>query len=144
MADDAQAIWKKPVILGGAVTVLLLMTGTGLGRSLIAGIAAVGIGHLIFSRVGGRKTAQESGAGTVQATAAAPHSAAPQAEPAPAPSSEPAPVAPAAPVADTAPAEVPKAGTPEGAMLVKPSTPLPGEAELAARKGTWKYTPGGA
>ena len=30
------------------------------------------------------------------------------------------------------------------AALIKPSTPLPGEAELAARKGTWTYKPGSA
>lgn len=41
---------------------------------------------------------------------------------------EPEPVAPAAAEA-----------APEPEILVKPSTPLPGQAELAERKGSWKY-----
>ncbi len=43
----------------------------------------------------------------------------------------------------TAPAA---SGPPEavGGGLVKPSTPLPGEAELAARKGAWRYAGGDA
>lgn len=37
------------------------------------------------------------------------------------------------------PAEPATAKTPDPASTVKPSKPLPGQAELAARKGEWKY-----
>jgi NADH-quinone oxidoreductase subunit E len=53
---------------------------------------------------------------------------APDAVHAPTPAPEPTP----------APANQPQAAVAEE-TVVKPSTPLPGQAELAARKGTWKY-----
>jgi predicted flap endonuclease-1-like 5' DNA nuclease len=43
--------------------------------------------------------------------------------------------------ADTATPEPERAATTE--TVIKPSTPLTGEAELAARKGSWKYEAGG-
>lgn len=91
------------------------------------------------------------------------------AEPAPDPvsSAAPAPKAAEAPVAETATAEAPEgknepaaepspadapaestvasksaaADAGSGEPLIKPSTPLPGQAELAERKGSWRYEP---
>lgn len=57
------------------------------------------------------------------------------AAPAAAEASAPAAAA-AAPASESAAAPAAAAAS---ASVVKPSTPLPGEAELAARKGTWKY-----
>jgi NADH-quinone oxidoreductase subunit E len=54
--------------------------------------------------------------------------------PAPSPAPAPAPVAEAAPAPVTAPA-----GTPAEAPRVTPSAALPGQAELATRKGSWTY-----
>lgn len=53
------------------------------------------------------------------------------------------------PAAEEAPAEEAAEETPPAeddapaVPLVKPSTPLAGEAELAARKGSWRFEPGG-
>lgn len=51
----------------------------------------------------------------------------------------PAPQAQAAPAEASKPAAAPAAAAPVKAFEMQPSTPLPGEAELAARKGEWKY-----
>ena len=71
------------------------------------------------------------------------HAASARSEP-PAPVAEPEPAAAPEPVAepetmaDTAPVVAP-APAETDAPRVKPSTPLAGQAELAARKGEWKY-----
>lgn len=69
--------------------------------------------------------------------------AAPVAAPAPtaAPVAEPAPAPAPAAVAEPEPAVAaePPAAAVEEAPKVTPSTPLPGEAELDAKKGEWKY-----
>ena len=77
--------------------------------------------------------------------------AAPVAQPMPAPVAQPVPaqVVPEPALAVEAPAPAPVAEAPvsepapaaAAEPLVKPSKALPGEAELAARKGTWTYTP---
>ena len=128
MADEDQKIWMKPVMGGGAVAVLALLTGYGIGGAILAGIAGVGITHLVVSRMGGSK-ARAASAPTAQPEAPEPTPAQPEAKVA----AEPAPEPQAA-----------SAAPDEAEPLIKPSTPLPGEAELAARKGTWKYTPEGA
>lgn len=131
MADEDQKIWTKPVMGGGAVAVLALLTGYGIGGAILAGIAGVGITHLVMSRMGGSK-ARAASAPTAQPEAPEP---APTAQPEAKVAAEPAPAQQAASAA---------AAPGEAEPLIKPSTPLPGEAELAARKGTWKYTPEGA
>ncbi len=86
----------------------------------------------------------------------APHASGPvarQSEPAPtaaaAPAAEPAPAAAPAPTAEPAPEPQEAAAAPEpapepapaapAAAAVKPSAKLPGEEELDAKKGEWKY-----
>jgi predicted flap endonuclease-1-like 5' DNA nuclease len=67
--------------------------------------------------------------------------AAPVAEPAPEAEPEPAPE----PVAQTTPpAAVATPGEASADTVVKPSTPLAGQNELAARKGSWRYQGGAA
>ena len=162
MAEEPkEKIWVKPVLIGIAAAVLWIpLTGSDLTGALIAGVAGVGIGHLVLSRIGGRDAGKGGETG----------SEARQSQPEPATDTpavrlvEPAPVTetPATgfaeeaagfdgPRAATGPADTGLAGT--GPMeeapsdtgpLIKPSTPLPGEAELAARKGSWTYQPGQA
>lgn len=131
MAQEAQQnAWLKPVIAGVVMALLCkLILGWGLLVAIIAGVVVGGIAHLVFGR-----SVDTAPAST---PAPAPRAAAPTPTPTPAP--EPAPAPEAEPVATPA-AEAP---APEAA-LIKPSTPLPGEAELAARKGTWTYKPGSA
>lgn len=73
----------------------------------------------------------------------APPSAAPQAAAAPAAEATPEAPAPVEPEAEeAAPAEPAAAETstpPATAFQMQPSKPLPGQAELASRKGSWKY-----
>lgn len=64
---------------------------------------------------------------------------APVATPAPAPEPQVDRVAEAP--ADPAPAQDESHGETTDADLVKPSAPLAGEAELAGRKGSWRYEP---
>lgn len=56
----------------------------------------------------------------------------------------PAPAAPKPAVKQTPKAEAKPAPKPEAEPVVKPSTPLPGQEELASRKGTWRYEAEGA
>ena len=56
MAEEPkEKIWVKPVLIGIAAAVLWIpLTGSDLTGALIAGVAGVGIGHLVLSRIGGR------------------------------------------------------------------------------------------
>jgi predicted flap endonuclease-1-like 5' DNA nuclease len=77
-----------------------------------------------------------AGAGASVATDPAPVSGAPPASPAP----EPAPPREEALAAADRPApRAPEPATPAAEPKVKPSKALPGQAELASRKGDWKY-----
>ena len=86
----------------------------------------------------------QSAASASTSTAASPAAAAvaptPQPAPRPEPEPETEPDAAAEATAPTPEAEAPKVAT---RPLVKPSAVLAGEAELSARKGSWRYEPGG-
>lgn len=113
-------------VLGGALVcaLLLLLTDIGVSGSIAIGLVVASIVALLFWRVfltplpaPGELTAPVV-ENPVKAEAPAP-------APAPAPAA-----APAATVSQ--PAQAP-------AAPVQPTTPLPGEAELADRKGSWSY-----
>ncbi|MCV6584932.1 MAG: hypothetical protein OIF47_05320 [Marinibacterium sp.] len=124
---------------GIVLAILLMILGVGLILSVILGaIAAAAVGYVLD-----QNGAQDAPAATVPA---APMAQAPVAAPAPEPA---APVAaepePAAPVAADPEPVAPMVADPvadtDMDMPVKPSAVLPGEQELAARKGTWRYQP---
>ena len=138
-----QKCWLTGLAVGLAVFVLALaVLGWSFFGSLVVGVVvAAAVGKYLISS---RCTDDQAPVSTEPAAPKAPEPApAPQAEPAPAPAAEAAPE----PVAETA-APAPEA-TPEpqpapqvvttASSIVKPSAVLPGQQELAARKGSWRY-----
>lgn len=83
-------------------------------------------------------TAASSTAGTTAEQSSAPSDSSAQAH---ASTSEPAPRAPSAQSEAAGEAAVSAGGTTNNGTGLKPSVPLPGQEELAARKGTWRYEP---
>lgn len=118
---------------GAGVVALILMLTLGsvgfIGSIFLSGVIFVVLG-LLFGFLFCRELPQ-SGVATA-GTAAPAAKPAPAAEaPTPAPASEPAPASPATAAAPAA-----------EASAVKSGTQLPGEEELASRKGEWKYEGG--
>lgn len=125
MADEAQVKgWLKPVIAGSVMAVLChSVIGWSTLGSIVAGVVVGGVAHLVL----GRKadvTASATGAAPVSVPTPPPAATSVAPEPAAVPVSK-----------EAASSEVAVA---ESAVM-KPSTPLPGEAELAGRKGEWRY-----
>lgn len=120
--------------MAGAVSCLVLKFAVGFGliASLFLGLVIfAGIGTLLVKMV----CTQTAETGTISSTVAAAKAsaAAAPAAAAVAPTPQPDP-------ADLPAAEAPTQSAPDRAV-VQPSTALPGEADLAARKGTWTYRP---
>ncbi len=127
----------KQVLIGTAAGIAVIVIGAAvLGMSLLVSVVLGAIVYVAVSRLGreGNPSPQE------------PEAVAPVIVPAPAPDSD--PVAPA----EEAPEAMPHVGgdnsTPEhktavaeneNAGSVRLGTLLPGEAEVAARKGSWRY-----
>ncbi|KUF09087.1 hypothetical protein [Pseudoponticoccus marisrubri] len=140
--------WSLAALVGLFTTVLLLALG---GEGIIASLF---LGGLVFALLGGlfswlfcaplpemgaaaRDAAQASAPVVPAAEPAAetpPRSATPIETPAPAESAS----APVAPAGDTGPSTAPAPAQAE--PVIKPSAALPGQAELAERKGTWRYS----
>jgi predicted flap endonuclease-1-like 5' DNA nuclease len=123
--------------LVGIVAVLYLMASVGLGlimSFLIALLVAAAVGMLLR-----RIFCVASAVSGAAAARPAPAQAAPEPTPAPEPAPEPEPTPEPEPVPEpankTEPPEVPVAV----ASVLKPSTALPGQQELAARKGSWRF-----
>lgn len=113
--------WLVAFAAGVLTTVmLLLMVDWMLIQAIFIGLIAFGVAGVVLSWLLCRPLPPLGGAQSDVSQPAA------SATPAPAPAA-PAPAAPAAPAAAAPAAEI------------KPSTPLAGEAELAERKGSWKY-----
>lgn len=129
-ANASARHWRNAVAGGVLVAILLVVfKGASLIAALISGAAvAIAAGIILTRLVGSRDIADmaaDTQERTEQAVAAAMPAAAPE-EPVPAPQP-----------AETAPEPAPEEHS--ARSLVKPSTPLPGQQELAARKGTWRY-----
>lgn len=131
--------WRVAGCGGIAVLIILVALGiTGFFAGLILGaIVAVGLG-VFLSRFmcPEAETAQEQPQAQAAPVADTPVETAP--EPVAAPEPEPAPE----PTPDPEPAnEVtePRQAAASASSRVKPSKTLPGQVELASRKGTWKY-----
>ncbi|SHH26021.1 endonuclease [Marivita hallyeonensis] len=134
--------WAMAAGVGLLIFVLLRVLGsTGwMGSIFLGGVAFLVLG-LVFSWLFCRDLPEARGPGNIdasnasQTSAPAPKAAAPSAPApsAPSPQADPAPTASEA----TSPASATK-------TAVKASTPLPGQADLASRKGEWKYEGGAA
>ena len=132
--------WLRAAGIGLVAGVLLVLV-----MGLVIGIiGAVVVAYALRMLMGGTPDAPAQ----LDAPQPAPPAATPQ-TPAPEPVAvDAAPPGEAEPVAmDAAPqpgatqtAPAPASGEP-AAQMVKPSSPLAGEADLAARKGTWRYGP---
>ncbi|MDD9744440.1 MAG: hypothetical protein RID15_13385 [Marinovum algicola] len=142
--------WKGAAAAGALLFVILFLTaGFGFFSALLIGLVFYGGLGLTLSRMVCGDTAEsasvsQSAASASTSTAASPAAAAvaptPQPAPRPEPEPETEPDAAAEATAPTPEAEAPKVAT---RPLVKPSAVLAGEAELSARKGSWRYEPGG-
>lgn len=132
--DSCAARCQTLAIAGGIVIGLLFWAIMGLILGVLIGL----VGWVVLRSLLPKMLCSEGAAAKTSATTTAP---AAEAAPAPAPASEPAaedPVAAPEAAAETAPEAAPAAS----GSVVKPSKSLPGQEELAARKGTWKYEGG--
>lgn len=120
--------WLVALAIGVMLAMyLMLSAGWGVLWSLIVGLVILVVAGILLTRFFcADDTMQVSG---TAATEAAP-------KPAPTPTSE----AEAEPVAESAPESVDIPAEPtESGTAFKASTSLPGQAELVARKGSWRY-----
>lgn len=112
--------WRMAAIIGGIVALLLIVVGSGLIVGLLAGLVTFGVAAMLLPQA------------ETEVVAA----------PGPASVSEPAPVeTETTPEVTASVAAEPIKAEPAPAMsgLVKASKVLPGQQELAARKGTWRF-----
>lgn len=123
--------WTTAAIGGGIVGIVILLAGAGLAIALVVGLVIFGIGLVLLPR---GKASKNEVTREVNRPAAPVQ---PQTQ---------TPQAPAEPVATETHPAVPKptAGTAEqpsltASTLVKASKALPGQTELAARKGAWRF-----
>lgn len=138
--------WRMSAIAGAVLVIILwLFVGWGFLSSVIIGAVVA----LVTGTVLTRMLCTDFSAGqTAQPPVAAPQPkpAAPKAEPAAepvaqpdaTPAADPAPVAAAELVAKPVAAAAAPASAQAGSVMT-PSKALPGQAELASRKGSWKY-----
>ncbi|SDE46803.1 hypothetical protein [Ruegeria marina] len=119
---DTARVWKRAAYGGLVVAGVILVFGqTSVMTAAVAGVLAFAAGGYLGSRMSGAVRETEARADV------APSAPAPMTEPVAASAvAEPEPVATVVEAA-------------EEMKLVQPSKALPGEAELAARKGTWRY-----
>jgi len=129
---------------GSLVLGLVMAVASGLiATRILCSDAQAGAQSAGYSATGTATSGAAATTGAAAAASAAPASA-PAAEPAPAatapapvPEAAPEPAAPAAQSEEAASAESEAGG--DNADLIKPSTALPGQADLAERKGSWRY-----
>lgn len=141
--EGMQLIWRAGLAGVAAVVVTLalwLVTELVFGGAAIIG-AILGLVTFIFTGMAGGEPVVRYGDNASKPPAPTVPKAAPTV-----PASGEAPKsAPKAAPSASASASAPAASETVGASdVVKPSTPLAGEAELAARKGDWKYEGNGA
>lgn len=127
---DTARVWKRAAYGGLVVAGVILVFGqTSVVTAVIAGVVAFAAGGYLGGRMSAAvQEAEERGnlAEEIRTDVA---------QSAPAPMAEPEVVNV---VAEPEPVET-VAEAVEEMKLVQPSKALPGEAELAARKGTWRY-----
>lgn len=122
--------WVAAAIGGGVVAIFLLVAGSGPVIAVVAGLVIFAIGRVLLP---------QGNASETEVTREVSRPAAPVQRQSQAPS---APADPA--TSEARPAPEPAAPEPEqpgltASTLVKASRALPGQMELAARKGTWRF-----
>ncbi|WP_186766587.1 endonuclease [Puniceibacterium confluentis] len=143
----AKGCW---VISGGigfaGLLLLLVVFGTSWPWSIFLSLLLTGVAGLVLPYLLCRETAAAADTTPASASAApepaAPKPAAPSASAAPKPAEAPAPQPAAGTTAPEVRAEAAAAppAASASAVTVKPSRELPGQTDLAGRKGEWKYT----
>lgn len=130
--DNTGRSWVTAAIGGGVVGILLLVVGSGLLVALITGLVIFAIGLMLLPRRGATKSAMT---GEVSKPAA-------PIQPQTAATPEPV-VAQEQPASEATPTPTPTAAQEQPSLtasaLIKTSKALPGQVELAARKGTWRF-----
>ena len=132
--------WVAAAIGGGIVGILLLVVGSGVVIALVVALVIFAAGLMLLPR-GKASVSEETRVVSSPAAPAEPASPTPRApEPAVAETQpEPEPVA-----TEVGPAPEPMVSETEqpsltASTLIKTSKALPGQVELAARKGTWRF-----
>ncbi len=137
-ADCTRRCWKIAIVAGIVIATLLMsLGGWGFWASLVIGLVALVAVGIVLPRL--ICPAARASAAVSRPTPAAAPTASPS--PVPAPAAEPAPEPAPEPVAAEHEAET-ETQTEDG--IVKASAALPGQQELAARKGNWRYQPASA
>ena len=148
--------WLIALAVGVLVAWYLMSAGWGFFLTLVIAVVI----FIAVGRLAGRTFCTAEPAQDSQPATSAPPAPAPAPTPAPAPAAE-IPTekstekptekpteTPTEPEAEAAPEPAPEpvsepaaepAQTSQSENLIKPSTPLPGQADLASRKGTWRY-----
>ncbi len=141
-SESCVATCRFVAVAIGILLALILWLGAGWGIlwSLIAGVAGFALARILLPRLFCSETGRQED--TVSAAPVPP--AAPAPEPAPEPAPQPEPVPEPEPEPEPAPAPEPASGESQPAKaapasLVRASAALPGQDELAARKGSWRY-----
>ncbi|MCA0870191.1 hypothetical protein LCL97_05120 [Seohaeicola saemankumensis] len=130
--SDGTRNWTRAAIAGVVVAVVYnLLTGAGLGSSGLMGVIFAVVAGFVLNR-----RASTEGDVSAQSDTPVETAAAVVAEPAAMPAD---PVSETAPDAEPAVADAAGDATDVPVTMVKLGTQLPGEAELAARKGSWRY-----
>ena len=133
--SDGNRNWIRAVIAGVVVAVVYsLLTGAGLGSSVLMGVVFAVVAGFVLNR----RSSTESDV-SAQSDTPVNIAAAAVAEPAAVPTD---PVSEAAPAPEPVVADVAGDATEvpvSPVSIVKLGTQLPGEVELAARKGSWRY-----
>ncbi|MDD9721313.1 hypothetical protein PVW51_11425 [Sulfitobacter sp. PR48] len=133
--------WALTIVAGLVIGLLLMLVGGwGFAAALILAIVvALVVGLFLSLAICPGATSGSAVAAPAADAVAAPTAAAS----AVAPAVSDAPEAAEKPAA-AAEADPPKAAAPASDSVIKPTKPLAGQAELAARKGEWKYEKEGA
>lgn len=136
-------------ISGAAALVILILGASAFDLPFfVALLFAVIVGIIVYFVLG----LGDEDTSAPQATATSSETATASPEPAAAAAPEPKPSAPADPAPEAPKAEdtsapgeaaAPASSEAPSESLLKPSAPLPGQAELAERKGSWRYEPEG-
>jgi len=127
--DTAARYWRMSTIGGVVVAVLLVVASdVGLIPAAVVGVVVAVLAGTVLNRMkpAGDAASQPDAPAAMAADTVAQPDAAPEFATEPAPVSAPE-------------ASAPTASSASSGSIVKPSTPLPGQQELAERKGTWRY-----
>ncbi|MEY8830618.1 hypothetical protein AB9K34_19785 [Sedimentitalea sp. XS_ASV28] len=139
-SDKTSRSWVPAAIAGAVVGLVLLVAGSGPGFAVVGALVIFGLGVLLLPKTGTTETevTREVAQPAPPEPRTAPVAAEPVAQAPTEPESQPVLTeeTPPAPVAADSAGQLPGLSA---STLVKASKALPGQTELAARKGTWRF-----